>query len=159
MKKQRTALLTAIILTLAFIWGNSLLSSEQSSGESAWVLQLVTPFLELFAGKGNVTEHLVRKLAHFTEFALLGLELLFWFSQKLGKKKEALLLAMAHGLFAALTDETIQLFSGRGSQVQDVWLDFAGVTAGALTALLLTLLIRKKQTAEPDFSQQAEKFN
>lgn len=159
MKKQRTALLTAIILTLAFIWGNSLLSREQSSGESAWVLQLVTPFLELFVGKGNVTEHLVRKLAHFTEFALLGLELLFWFSQKRGKKKEALLLAMAHGLFAALTDETIQLFSGRGSQVQDVWLDFAGVTAGALTALLLTLLIRKKQTAEPDFSQQAEKFN
>jgi VanZ family protein len=159
MKKQRTVLLSAIILTLAFIWGNSLLSREQSSGESAWVLQLVTPFLELFAGKGNVTEHLVRKLAHFTEFALLGLELLFWFSQKRGKKKEALLLAMAHGLFAALTDETIQLFSGRGSQVQDVWLDFAGVTAGALTALLLTLLIRKKQTAEPDFSQQAEKFN
>ena len=159
MKKQRTVLLSAIILTLAFIWGNSLLSREQSSGESAWVLQLVTPFLELFVGKGNVTEHLVRKLAHFTEFALLGLELLFWFSQKRGKKKEALLLAMAHGLFAALTDETIQLFSGRGSQVQDVWLDFAGVTAGALTALLLTLLIRKKQTAEPDFSQQAEKFN
>ncbi len=159
MKKQRTVLLSAIILTLAFIWGNSLLSREQSSGESAWVLQLVTPLLELFAGKGNVTEHLVRKLAHFTEFALLGLELLFWFSQKRGKKKEALLLAMAHGLFAALTDETIQLFSGRGSQVQDVWLDFAGVTAGALTALLLTLLIRKKQTAEPDFSQQAEKFN
>ena len=159
MKKQRTVLLSAIILTLAFIWGNSLLSREQSSGESAWVLQLVTPFLELFAGKGNVTEHLVRKLAHFTEFALLGLELFFWFSQKRGKKKEALLLAMAHGLFAALTDETIQLFSGRGSQVQDVWLDFAGVTAGALTALLLTLLIRKKQTAEPDFSQQAEKFN
>ena len=79
MKKQRIALLIAILLTLGFIWGNSLLSREQSSDESAWVLRLVTPVLELFVGKGRVTEHLVRKLAHFTEFALLGFELFFWF--------------------------------------------------------------------------------
>ena len=146
MKKRRIALLIAIVLTLAFIWGNSLLNREQSSDESAWVLQLVTPILELFVGKGMVTEHLVRKLAHFAEFALLGFELLFWFSGVREKRKEMLLLAMAHGLFAALTDETIQLFSARGSQVQDVWLDFAGATTGALAALLITVLIRKKET-------------
>ena len=145
MKKRRLALLIAIILTLAFIWGNSLLNREQSSDESAWVLQLVTPILELFVGKGRVTEHLVRKLAHFTEFSLLGFELFFWFSYVREKGKEILLLAMAHGLFAALTDETIQLFSARGSQVQDVWLDFAGATAGALFALLITILFRKRQ--------------
>ena len=28
--------------------------------------------LELFTGKGNVTDHLVRKLAHFCEYAALG---------------------------------------------------------------------------------------
>ena len=145
MKKRRIALLIAIVLTLAFIWGNSLLNREQSSDESAWVLQLVTPILELFVGKGRVTEHLVRKLAHFAEFALLGFELFFWFSGVREKRKEMLLLAMAHGLFAALTDETIQLFSARGSQVQDVWLDFAGATTGALAALLITVLIREKE--------------
>ena len=79
MKTVRKILLALIILTLLFIWGNSLLNREQSSGESAWVMQLVTPFLELFVGKGSVTERLVRKLAHFAEFALLGLELFFWF--------------------------------------------------------------------------------
>jgi VanZ family protein len=145
MKKRRLALLIAIILTLAFIWGNSLLNREQSSDESAWVLQLVTPILELFVGKGRVTEHLVRKLAHFTEFALLGFELFFWFSAVREKGKEILLLAMAHSLFAALTDETIQLFSARGSQVQDVWLDFAGATTGASFALLIISLVRKRQ--------------
>jgi len=145
MKKRRLALLIAIILTLAFIWGNSLLNREQSSDESAWVLQLVTPILELFIGKGSVTEHLVRKLAHFTEFSLLGFELFFWFSAVREKGKEILLLAMAHGLFAALTDETIQLFSARGSQVQDVWLDFAGATTGASFALLIISLVRKRQ--------------
>ena len=145
MKKRRIALLIAIILTLAFIWGNSLLNREQSSDESAWMLQLVSPVLELFVGKGRVTEHLVRKLAHFAEFALLGFELFFWFSGVREKQKDVLLLAMSHGLFAALTDETIQLFSARGSQVQDVWLDFAGATTGALAALLITVLIRKKE--------------
>ena len=139
MKTGRKVLLALIVLTLLFIWGNSLLNREQSSGESAWVMQLIAPFLELFVGKGNVTDHLVRKLAHFTEFALLGLELFFWFYGQLKKRKSALLLAMTHGLFAALTDETLQLFSGRGSQVLDVWLDFAGTTAGAALAAFLSL--------------------
>ena len=145
MKKRRIALLIAIVLTLAFIWGNSLLNREQSSDESAWMLQLVSPVLELFVGKGRVTEHLVRKLAHFAEFALLGFELFFWFSGVREKRKEMLLLAMAHGLFAALTDETIQLFSARGSQVQDVWLDFAGATTGAAFALLVAFLIAREK--------------
>ena len=139
MKTVRKILLALIILTLLFIWGNSLLNREQSSGESAWVMQLVTPFLELFVGKGSVTERLVRKLAHFAEFALLGLELFFWFYGQPKKLRSALLLAVAHGLFAALTDETLQLFSGRGSQVQDVWLDFAGTTVGTVLAAFLSL--------------------
>ena len=44
------------------------------------------------------------------------------------------------------------------------YLHVPDLAANAITSLtsnkiLLTLLIRKKQTAEPDFSQQAEKFN
>ena len=93
MKKKRVLLLILIVLTLLFIWGNSLLSREQSSDESAWVMHLVTPLLEAFVGKGNVTEHLVRKLAHFTEFAMLGFELLLWFAGAHDKRRDALLLA------------------------------------------------------------------
>ena len=144
MKKNRVLLLVLIVVTLLFIWGNSLLSREQSSDESAWVMQLVTPLLEAFVGKGNVTEYLVRKLAHFTEFALLGFELLIWFAGARDKRRDALLLAAAHGLFAALADETLQLFSGRGSQLQDVWLDFAGVSAGAVLALLAAAAMNRK---------------
>ena len=144
MKKNRVLLLVLIVVTLLFIWGNSLLSREQSSDESAWVMHLVTPLLEVFVGKGHVTEYLVRKLAHFTEFALLGFELLLWFAGARDKRRDALLLAAAHGLFAALADETLQLFSGRGSQIQDVWLDFAGVSAGAVLALLAAAAMNRK---------------
>ena len=45
-------------------------------------------------------------------------------------------------LLAALTDETTQIFTGRGPQVQDVWLDFAGGTAGLLVMLALVQLLR-----------------
>lgn len=46
------------------------------------------------------------------------------------------------GLLTALTDETIQLFSGgRSSQVTDIWIDFGGVVTGMVLALALLWLI------------------
>ena len=141
MKQTRSKkILTAvIIITLAVIWGHSLLGREASSEESSFVMALLTPLLEMFAGKGNVTEHLVRKLAHFCEFFILGIELLLFFSL-LKSRKSAFLLALSHGLFAAFTDETIQIFSGRGPMIQDVWLDFSGVTAGSLITLAVIMI-------------------
>ena len=140
MKKRENLLVFIIFLTLAFIWGHSLMSREVSSEESGFVMQLLTPLLELFVGKGNVTEHLVRKLAHFSEFALLGAELCLYFTGKRKRKSAGLLLALAHGLFAAFFDETLQIFSGRGPMIQDVWIDFAGVITGALCILVLMTL-------------------
>ena len=80
MKKKETvrAVLTVlIVLTLIFIFRNSTDSKEESSALSLYVKELVGPILEVFVGKGNVTEHLVRKLAHFTEFFALGTEFSF----------------------------------------------------------------------------------
>ena len=146
-KDPKKWLKVLIVLTLALIWGHSLMSPEQSSEESNWFLQQIRPFLEFFLGKGNVTEHLVRKMAHFCEFALLGGELLAYFSLSYGNgaKLRCLSLAVAHGLFAALTDESVQLLSSRGSQVQDVWLDTAGAVFGAGAMLLLMTRLAKKK--------------
>ena len=57
---------------LLFIWVHSMIPARSSAAESRWVGQLITPVLELFTGEGNVTDHLVRKLAHFCEYAALG---------------------------------------------------------------------------------------
>lgn len=141
MNKQRNKkiLIVLIVFTLAFIFGNSLIDRENSSKESSWVLVLVQPFLEFFVGRGNVTEHLVRKLAHFSEFALLGFELCLFFQIQAGTLQKAVLLSVSHGLFSALTDETVQIFSHRGPQIQDVWLDTAGAVFGVCITLLLLL--------------------
>ena len=114
---------------------------ETSSLESKWVMKLVTPFLELFVGKGNVTEHLVRKLAHFCEFTLLGAELMLYFGMP---ERRMLLRTLNLGLVAALLDETVQIFSGRGAAIPDVWLDFSGVLTGTLITLLGMLIGRRR---------------
>ena len=69
---KKTILTVLLVLMLLFIWGHSMVPAEASAAESGRVGALLTPFLELFVGKGNVTDHLVRKLAHFSEYAALG---------------------------------------------------------------------------------------
>ena len=141
-KGSHRPLTVLIILTLALIWGHSLLGREASSEESGFVMELVEPVLEIIVGEGNVTEFLVRKLAHFTEFFVLGLELLTFFAYRKPLFPQAFLLALTHGFFAAFLDETIQIFSGRGPMIQDVWLDVCGFAVGA--SLMLGIMVWTK---------------
>ena len=144
-KKAITILSIVILATLAFIWIHSCIDREDSSMESGFVYDLLCPFFELFMGKGNVTEHFIRKLAHFTEFFGLGLELMLFMRLEFLKVKPVLPVnAWVFGTFCALIDETIQLFSGRGPAVQDVWLDSAGCLTGVLIMLAGIMLADKK---------------
>ena len=43
-------------------------------------------------------------------------------------------------LTAALIDETIQIFSDRGSAVVDVWIDFSGAITGSAFGFLILIL-------------------
>ena len=132
-RKARLRLLLRLVLiaTLCFIWSNSMVGKEGSASLSrtvtAWLNGIGIP----------VTEHFVRKAAHFCEFGLLGCELMLLFWLRSGVRFQTLCNAAFAALLAAVTDETIQIFSGRGSQVQDVVLDFSG----ALTSILLVSLI------------------
>ena len=125
---RRKILLCLLILVLLLIWGQSCLPADLSRQESKGIFDLIKPVLVFFLGEDQVTHHLIRKLAHFTEFFLLGglISLLL----PMDWKKR--LLCCGFCLLAAFLDETIQVFSDRGDQVVDVWLDFAGAAAGIL---------------------------
>ena len=137
-------LLVLLVLLLAFIWGHSMVSAANSAEESRRVGQWLTPLLEWFVGEGNVTTHLVRKLAHFCEYGALGMILgalaLLWESPgAFFRGSYAFLLALA----AAVVDESIQFVAdGRGAQVQDILLDAAGSLTGLLAVWLLGALLR-----------------
>ena len=126
-KHKRIKILRAlIVLTVIFIWAHSFMPPDMSGEESGFVVSV----LELAFGKGNVSELLVRKLAHFTEYFILGMELMAYFG--------VFHTGAFHGLTVAAIDETIQLLSQRGSSLLDVWLDFAGCLTGILIILLIT---------------------
>ena len=128
-----TALL--LILWVAFIFSNSMDNADASTLKSGAVLALLRRILG--SEGAALTEFIVRKTAHFTEFAIEGV-LLFLVVK--GYTTRPLLA----GLMTALTDETIQLFSlGRSSQVTDVWIDFAGVVTGTLLAFLVQAIVRR----------------
>lgn len=143
-----TCLLIAV--TLGFIWGNSLKSRSESMMLSLGVLRLIRPLLDAVFSPENVTDHLVRKLAHFAEFGMLGAELVLLTSLLRKLRAQTVLNCLLAGLSAAVIDETIQIFSARGSQAIDVLLDFGGVVTGVFIMLLICRIVsarRKNRTA------------
>ena len=147
-------LLLAVLAALAFIWGNSLDSAVESSLKSGRMRELIRPLLELLVGQGNVTDHLVRKLAHFCEYGALGILA----GALLLVKKESGIFRWSYALLCALAvaviDESIQLLAdGRGAQVQDVLLDTAGSLTGLLAVWLIAVLVRRLRHRDRTASQ------
>lgn len=133
-----------LALNLIFIWGNSLLPAEVSQSFSDWVAEILPVQTEEVApseGKVNI----IRKMAHFTEFTVLGF-LLSWLMILLQKKRcHALWL----GILAACTDETIQMFvPGRGPGWKDVLIDAGGVAAGMILLWLGYAIVRKMRNTK-----------
>ena len=123
--KKDTRLYIFIFLSflwVVFIFARSLKSADESTIESAWVLDLVRKVFP------SITMHAVRKMAHFTEFFILG-ALLFLAWRRAGKGR--IILSAGLCLAAAIADELLQTLSpGRSCQISDILLDFCGSLAG-----------------------------
>lgn len=122
--------LWALGAVLVFIWGNSLLPASASGALSSWLHQWISAFSP-GGGGASTGDGLLRKAAHFTEFALLGTVLLRLARLRGKTASNAAALSIGLGFLAACLDELLQHFSpGRGPGFRDVCLDLAGVTAG-----------------------------
>lgn len=135
----RVALWVLVGLTVAFILSRSMRGKVASDGESQWVTDLLR---EIFHSD-SISHAFVRKLAHFTEFFILGAELsgLLWLERR--RSVQSYLNIWFAGELCALLDETVQIFSGRGPSVADVWLDTAGATCGIFLLLGIRVLCGK----------------
>ena len=144
-KLLRGVLIVLIAATLIFIWGNSLQLRQDSLEDSEAVTAWIRPFLGFLFGEENITVHFVRKLAHFTEFGVLGAELsclaLLWDKRRL----RGFFSCLGAGLLVGAIDESLQLLNDRGAQVQDVLLDFSGVLAAVLAVHLLACLYTRSK--------------
>ena len=133
----RVALPIAIALWTAFIWSRSLMSAEESAADSSRVAALI---MRLF-GMETQPEWLmfvIRKTAHFAEFAMLGL---LWggCSRTYGRR------LWPWGLVVGAIDECLQFLSpGRAPMLMDVGIDTAGFLCGVAVVWVFVRLRRKK---------------
>lgn len=152
--KRKTLTVVLLVMTIgwmALIFGFSSQSGEASGGLSAMIAQPVTALIAYLAGLTNdaaisalylQVDGAVRMIAHFAEYAVLGV-LLTLTSRRLGWRY--IWFPWLIGFIYALTDEWHQSFSpGRVCDMTDVLIDLAGVICGSLICDGMIQLWRKK---------------
>ena len=125
------ALLILIMLTIAFIFVQSLMPPEKSAAESSAVGEFIEQIIPPETKPGEFIQTNIRKIAQFVEFAALGAELsiyLIFFA----RQRMKIALSFPSALIVGFFDESFQLFSGRGASVKDVWIDFFGFIFASL---------------------------
>ena len=137
MKKRivRIILIVLSLLWIVFIFSNSLEDSVESGAKSSWALEIARKIFP------SISEFFIRKLAHFTEFAILGFLFSanissFIYPESIAERKKLLWipLALPATFLAACFDEFLQNFSeGRHPAFTDVLID----TSGGLFAILI----------------------
>ena len=129
-------ILTAVVMGLIFFF------SAQSADESAMQSNFILDFLNKIFKNAELTDFIVRKTAHFSEFALLCF--LFNWSFYFTKGKTQRLLSLGLTSLYAASDELHQMLSeGRACQLRDWAIDTAGAAFGLLAFFILLLIIQK----------------
>ena len=144
-----TTLLTVAMMIVIFCFSmENAEQSDQRSGVYANIIISVThPEYEQLKPEEQQkiyddTSLIIRKLAHFAEYALLGcllrLCLESWFGHLLPSVRTLSLVSIMAGAFYAVTDELHQLQTdGRSGQFTDVLVDSCGVISGVVLWALL----------------------
>lgn len=150
--------LLAVIALMAFIF---FMSSQTQSESSETSGKLVDIFINVFlpdfdklptieqAEKLNVITNVIRKLAHYTEYAALGFFLALHLNELKSKLncKAPLWQSTVVGVLYAISDECHQYFvPGRGPGIKDVFIDSLGVFTGFL--ILMCIIKAKKNKTE-----------
>ena len=141
-----------------FIFANSAQSGVESGELSSSVLDSVKEFFAHFGIELPISEHMIRKLAHFTEYALLSVlicvDLSLFFRSfshiELLKKPFFFLFAPAFCALVALADEFIvqALSEGRGPSFFDVCIDTSGALCGAMAFVFVIYIVSKLKSGK-----------
>ena len=138
---KRWILYIVLCLIVFFIWDNSLQNGGNSDGFSLIFAEWLTPVAHKLGFHGNIwaLNRIIRKLAHLTEFTILGGVLYVVLRRYI--EYGTVVKTIGVGIVIASLDEFIQLFSlGRSSQLSDVLIDTVGIIIG-ISVVKLTYYI------------------
>lgn len=132
-------------------------SAQEATTSKKTSSSLITAVVHFFDTDNSLTKQqiedivenmtvIVRKGAHFTAYAFLGLLLALLLGQYNIFGLKQLLLSVFTAFLYACSDEFHQTFvKGRSGELRDVGIDTAGALCGALFIIAITVLIHKRR--------------
>lgn len=142
----RITLILASAAMIAFIFSNSLKTAEQSTRQSSDVVDLVqkvaaviapdSPIANATGEAYDVLQSVIRSMAHFLEFCLLG-ALFSWTCFSYTFRKIWQISPAAGVVVVAIADESLQLIpTARAFEFTDILVDVGGGVCGVGFAIL-----------------------
>ncbi len=147
-------LLLAVCLVSIFLFSteNAAESTNSSDNVLRVILNVIHPGFDTLSDAGQEAlvrqySFAIRKTAHFSIYAALGLLLFLTFIRTFTKNTgRAALLALAAAALYATTDEIHQYFvPGRSCELRDMLIDTLGALCGILAAALIRHLILRRR--------------
>ena len=122
-------------MILIFVFSHQ--TGSESSGLSSQIVLWIQTYLHI-----PITEFIVRKAAHMSEYALLTLTLIYGFYKNHYPIQKIMIYSLIGTFLYACSDEMHQLFiGGRAGQFTDVLIDTCG---GCLTIIFYDVLTKLK---------------
>lgn len=155
-KIKRIIFSILIIINCTAIFYFSHQVADDSSKQSSRVVELISniiPFINNMEEpdktilKEEILTPIIRKTAHFSIYAMLGL-LTMNFMLTIENKKmcKRAIIALTFCFIYSITDEFHQIFiPGRSGKITDVLIDTSGAIVGILFTIVVTMTIRKIQ--------------
>lgn len=142
----RIIIMILLLGTFYIIFGFSSQNGEESGNLSGKIAKFVVEQLPIQKTEKSLkrTEAVIRKIAHFSIYTLVGFLLMSFVSTYAIKENKRMIISLIVGILYATSDEIHQSFiPNRNCQLTDVMIDSMGVLLGIL--ILLTILkIHKK---------------
>lgn len=154
MKKNilRIILILLLLGTFYIIFGFSSQDGEKSGSLSRRITEKIATLIPQIQEKSklekenimNTMESIIRKMAHFSIYTVVGLLLMALVSTYNIKEKNRLIITLTTGIIYASSDEIHQSFvPGRSPMITDIVIDTMGVILGILLIILGKKIIKK----------------
>ena len=135
MKKIKYFIPSIFLMILIFMFSHQ--TGSESSGLSSQIVLWIQTYLHI-----PISEFIVRKAAHMSEYALLTLTLIYGFYKNHYPIQKIMIYSLIGTFLYACSDEMHQLFiGGRAGQFADVLIDTCG---GCLTIIFYYVLTKLK---------------
>lgn len=136
MKKQLSIILVLIWMIIIFIMSS--FNATDSANQSNFIVNIISNILNI--ENVRLLSLIIRKLAHFTEYLILGTLVINMFTKNNAKK--TYLLSILLCIIYAISDEIHQIFvPGRACQLKDILID----SVGSITGIYLFKLLKKRK--------------